>query len=118
VGEVYNIGGKNEIRNIDVVRTVCRVLDEMRPRASGRYEELITFVADRPGHDRRYAIDPSKIERELGWHPRETFESGIRRTVRWYLDNSAWVERVRDGRYREWIDLNYGARRGTAQGAA
>jgi dTDP-glucose 4,6-dehydratase len=118
VGEVYNIGGKNEIRNIDVVRTLCRILDELRPRASGRYEDLITFVADRPGHDRRYAIDPSKIERELGWRPSETFETGIRRTVRWYLENSAWIESVRDGRYREWVDLNYGARAGTVQGAA
>jgi dTDP-glucose 4,6-dehydratase len=116
VGEVYNIGGKNEIRNIDVVRTVCRILDDLHPRAGGRYEDLITFVADRPGHDRRYAIDPSKIERDLGWRPAETFETGIRRTVRWYLDNAEWVASVRDGRYREWLDLNYGARAAAARG--
>ncbi len=107
VGEVYNIGGKSEKRNLDVVHTVCAILDELRPRAAGRYADQIQFVTDRPGHDRRYAIDPRKIERELGWMPAENFESGIRRTVRWYLDHADWVARVRDGRYREWIDTNY-----------
>ncbi len=109
-GETYNIGGKNEIRNIDVVRSVCRVLGELRPRPHGNYEDLITYVADRPGHDRRYAIDPGKIERELHWAPAETFESGIRRTVRWYLDHLDWVSSVRDGRYRTWVEKNYGGR--------
>jgi dTDP-glucose 4,6-dehydratase len=109
-GETYNVGGKNEIRNIDVVTTICRKLDALRPRPAGRHEDLITFVADRPGHDRRYAIDPRKIEREIGWQPDETFESGIDKTVRWYLDNRAWVDAVRTGAYREWLDRNYGAR--------
>jgi dTDP-glucose 4,6-dehydratase len=109
-GEVYNIGGKNEIRNIDVVTTICRKLDELRPRSSGRYEDLLTFVKDRPGHDRRYAIDPSKIEREIGWQPVETFASGIDKTVRWYLDNAAWIDGVRTGAYREWMDRNYASR--------
>jgi dTDP-glucose 4,6-dehydratase len=111
-GEVYNVGGKNEIRNLDVVHTICRKLDALRPRASGRYEELVTFVADRPGHDRRYAIDPRKIEREIGWRPAETFESGIDKTVRWYLDNDAWIASVRTGAYREWIARNYTERTG------
>ncbi|HUG21239.1 dTDP-glucose 4,6-dehydratase [Piscinibacter sp.] len=109
-GEVYNVGGKNEIRNIDVVTTICRKLDGLRPRASGRYEDLITYVKDRPGHDRRYAIDPTKIEREIGWQPSETFESGIDKTVRWYLDNGAWVDGVRSGAYRQWVQANYGER--------
>jgi len=111
-GETYNVGGKNEIRNIDVVTTICRKLDALRPRAGGRYEDLITFVADRPGHDRRYAIDPRKIEREIGWRPAETFDSGIDKTVRWYLDsaNSAWIDSVRSGAYREWMARNYDAR--------
>lgn len=110
VGESYAIGGRSEKTNLEVVRTVCDVLDELRPRADGRpYRELITFVKDRPGHDRRYAIDPSKLQRELGWSPRETFESGIRKTVRWYLDNPAWVERVTSGEYRNWITKQYGA---------
>jgi dTDP-glucose 4,6-dehydratase len=107
-GETYNVGGKNEIRNIDVVTTVCRKLDASRPRASGKYEELITYVKDRPGHDRRYAIDPSKIEREIGWQPAETFASGIEKTVRWYLDNEAWIASVRSGAYRQWIETQYG----------
>jgi dTDP-glucose 4,6-dehydratase len=110
LGETYNIGGKNEIRNIDVVTTICRRLDALRPRASGSYEELISFVKDRPGHDRRYAIDPSKIERELGWRPAETFASGIDKTVRWYLDNGEWIDGVRSGAYRDWLATNYGAR--------
>ncbi|WP_028310660.1 dTDP-glucose 4,6-dehydratase [Derxia gummosa] len=109
-GEVYNVGGKNEIRNIDVVTVLCGILDELRPRAGGRYSDLITYVKDRPGHDRRYAIDPTKIERELDWRPAETFETGIRRTVAWYLENRGWVDRVRDGSYREWIDRQYGER--------
>jgi dTDP-glucose 4,6-dehydratase len=105
------VGGKNEIRNIDVVTTICRKLDALRPRAGGaRYEELITYVADRPGHDRRYAIDPSKIEREIGWKPAETFESGIDKTVRWYLDNQPWIDSVRSGAYRDWVAKNYNAR--------
>ena len=110
-GQTYNVGGKNEKRNIEVVRTLCAILDELAPRpAGGSYAEQIRFVADRPGHDHRYAIDPSKIERELGWTPRETFESGVRKTVRWYLDHAEWTARVRDGRYRDWIDRQYGER--------
>ena len=110
LGETYNIGGKSEMRNIEVVRTICAILDELRPKASGRYEDQITFVTDRPGHDRRYAINPEKIEGELGWAPAETFDSGIRRTVQWYLQHAEWVSRVRDGRYREWVDTQYGQR--------
>ncbi len=111
VGETYNVGGKNEVRNIDVVTTICRKLDELRPKADGsRYEAQITYVADRPGHDRRYAIDPSKIEREIGWQPAETFESGIDKTVRWYLDNTVWTDAVRTGAYRDWVAQNYTAR--------
>ncbi|MBA3624415.1 MAG: dTDP-glucose 4,6-dehydratase [Methylibium sp.] len=109
-GETYNIGGKNEVRNLEVVTTICRKLDTLRPHASGRYEELITFVTDRPGHDRRYAIDARKIERELGWRPVESFESGIDKTVRWYLDNPAWTDAVRSGAYRDWIAANYADR--------
>jgi dTDP-glucose 4,6-dehydratase len=110
LGETYNIGGKSEKRNIEVVRTICGILDELRPKASGRYEDQITFVTDRPGHDRRYAIDPTKTEGELGWRPAETFETGIRRTLHWYLQNTEWVNRVRDGRYREWVDQQYSQR--------
>ena len=109
-GEVYNIGGWNEMANRDIVLTVCRLLDEMRPDPAGPYARLITHVKDRPGHDRRYAIDARKIERELGWRPAETFDSGIRKTVRWYLDNADWVANVQSGGYREWVDANYGAR--------
>ena len=109
-GEVYNVGGINEIKNIDVVTTICRKLDALRPKASGCYEDQITYVADRPGHDRRYAIDPRKIQREIGWSPAETFESGIDKTVRWYLENTAWIDSVRSGAYREWVDRNYGQR--------
>jgi dTDP-glucose 4,6-dehydratase len=108
LGEVYNIGGRSEKRNIDVVRSVCAILDELQPHAQGSYARLITFVKDRPGHDRRYAIDPGKIEAELGWRPAETFESGLRRTVQWFLANRAWVDHIRDGRYRAWVDLQYG----------
>lgn len=103
VGETYNIGGHNEKQNIEVVKTVCRLLDELRPSEYahvGRYEELIAFVKDRPGHDVRYAIDASKIERELGWRPEETFESGLRKTVEWYLNNEAWWQAVLDGSYQ------------------
>jgi dTDP-glucose 4,6-dehydratase len=111
VGETYNVGGKNEVRNIDVVTTICRKLDALRPKADGsRYEAQITYVADRPGHDRRYAIDPSKIERDIGWQPAETFESGIDKTVRWYLDNTVWTDAVRTGAYRDWVAQNYATR--------
>ncbi len=109
LGETYNIGGKSEKRNIDVVHAICSALDELRPKASGKYADQITFVKDRPGHDRRYAIDPTKIERELAWTPAESFETGLRRTVQWYLSNGEWVSRVRDGRYRQWVDKQYGA---------
>jgi dTDP-glucose 4,6-dehydratase len=112
-GETYNIGGRNEMANLDIVHTVCALLDEMRPRSDGKpYRELIAFVADRPGHDRRYAIDARKIELELGWKPAETFETGIRKTVRWYLDNQDWVKNVQSGAYRQWIEKNYGERVG------
>jgi dTDP-glucose 4,6-dehydratase len=110
LGEVYNVGGINEIKNIDVVTTICRKLDALRPKASGRYEDQITYVTDRPGHDRRYAIDPRKIQSEIGWSPAETFESGIDKTVRWYLENTAWIDSVRSGAYREWVDRNYAQR--------
>ncbi|MGM9489001.1 dTDP-glucose 4,6-dehydratase [Ideonella sp. YS5] len=111
VGETYNIGGWNELANIEIVRTVCTLLDELRPDPDGPHERLITHVADRPGHDRRYAIDARKIERELGWRPRETFASGIRKTVRWYLDHPDWVADVLSGSYREWMQRNYAERR-------
>jgi len=107
VGETYNIGGWNEMPNLTIVRTICRLLDEIAPDAAGPRERLLTFVRDRPGHDRRYAIDARKIERELGWRPAETFESGIRKTVRWYLDHQDWVGRVQSGAYREWVAKNY-----------
>ena len=109
VGETYNIGGWNEKANLDVVRTICARLDEIRPRADSKpYAEQITYVKDRPGHDRRYAIDAHKIERELGWKPQETFESGIRKTVQWYLDNPKWIAGVTSGDYRNWIGKHYG----------
>jgi dTDP-glucose 4,6-dehydratase len=107
VGETYNVGGWNEKPNIEIVNTVCALLDELRPRAGGSYKALITYVKDRPGHDRRYAIDARKIERELGWKPAETFETGIRKTVQWYLANGDWVQRVQSGAYREWISTQY-----------
>ena len=110
-GETYNIGGGAEMRNIEVVHGVCALLDELRPKASGRYADQIGFVTDRPGHDRRYAIDARKIERELGWKAAETFASGLRRTVTWYLEHADWVARIRDGRYRQWIEQQYGAAR-------
>jgi dTDP-glucose 4,6-dehydratase len=111
VGEVYNVGGWNEMPNIEIVNTLCALLDEMRPKSGGEsYRAQITYVTDRPGHDRRYAIDASKIERELGWKPSETFETGIRKTVQWYLGNEAWVSRVQSGAYREWVQTNYARR--------
>ena len=106
-GETYNVGGWNEMPNIEIVKTVCALLDEMRPDPAGPYARLLTYVKDRPGHDRRYAIDASRIHRELGWKPTETFDTGIRKTVRWYLDNLPWVENVASGEYRKWLDTNY-----------
>ena len=107
-GETYNIGGWNEKANIDVVKSICQILDGLQPRADGKsYAEQITFVKDRPGHDRRYAIDASKIARELGWKPSETFDSGIQKTVQWYLDNPVWVEGVVNGSYRDWLQKQY-----------
>lgn len=110
VGETYNIGGWNERTNLDVVHTLCDILDRLAPRAGASYREQITFVTDRPGHDRRYAIDARKLERELGWKPTETFETGIARTVRWFLDNRAWIERVQSGAYLTWMEENYANR--------
>jgi dTDP-glucose 4,6-dehydratase len=111
LGETYNVGGWNEKPNLEVVQTICAILDSLRPRADKlSYASQITFVTDRPGHDRRYAIDASKIERELGWKPAETFESGIRKTIVWYLSNQTWVSHVTSGEYRQWIDTNYTAR--------
>jgi dTDP-glucose 4,6-dehydratase len=109
-GETYNVGGSAERRNLEVVKRVCAILDELRPRAAGRYEALINFVTDRPGHDWRYAMDTRKIERELGWRPQESFESGLRKTVEWYLANPDWVASVRSGEYRRWIETNYADR--------
>jgi dTDP-glucose 4,6-dehydratase (EC 4.2.1.46) len=107
IGETYNIGGHNEKTNLDVVETICDLLDTLRPQSTP-YREQITFVKDRPGHDRRYAIDASKIEKELGWRPQETFQSGIEKTVRWYLNNQAWVEAIQSGEYRQWVEKQYG----------
>jgi dTDP-glucose 4,6-dehydratase len=108
LGETYNIGGWNEKTNLDVVHTVCGILDELQPAANGQpYASLITYVKDRPGHDRRYAIDARKIEHELGWKPAETFETGMRKTVRWYLDHQDWVRNVTSGEYREWVTKQY-----------
>ncbi|RMN63174.1 dTDP-glucose 4,6-dehydratase [Pseudomonas syringae] len=111
IGETYNIGGHNEKQNLEVVNTVCALLDQLRPDSAHRpHASLITYVQDRPGHDLRYAIDASKIQRELGWVPEESFESGIRKTVQWYLDNPEWVAHVKSGSYQQWIDKNYTAR--------
>ncbi|MFM1886476.1 MAG: hypothetical protein RL026_1633, partial [Pseudomonadota bacterium] len=110
LGETYNIGGWNEQPNIAIVRQICALLDELQPRADGQsYLTQVTYVTDRPGHDRRYAIDARKIERELGWRPAETFATGLRKTVEWYLANPGWVQRVQSGAYREWIGRQYGA---------
>jgi dTDP-glucose 4,6-dehydratase len=109
-GETYNIGGWKEKTNKEIVFTVCALLDELKPDPAGPYSRLITYVKDRPGHDRRYAIDARKIERELGWRPAETFESGIRKTVQWYLGHGDWVAEVQSGSYREWVAANYNAR--------
>ena len=109
LGETYNIGGWNEMTNLEIVHTVCELLDELRPAAAGSYKRLITYVKDRPGHDRRYAIDARKIERELGWRPAETFATGIRKTVQWYLDHPEWVARVQSGAYRDWVAQQYSA---------
>ncbi|TAM20948.1 MAG: dTDP-glucose 4,6-dehydratase [Nevskiaceae bacterium] len=109
LGETYNIGGWNEKPNLEIVHTVCALLDELRPKADGSsYKTQISFVADRSGHDRRYAIDAGKIERELGWKPAETFETGIRKTVQWYLEHPEWVQHVQSGAYREWVNKQYG----------
>ena len=111
VGEVYNVGGWNEKPNLDVVHTLCNILDELKPRADAKsYAEQITYVTDRPGHDRRYAIDASKLQRELGWKPAETFETGIRKTVQWYLDHQDWVNNVLSGDYQSWLEKNYSGR--------
>jgi dTDP-glucose 4,6-dehydratase len=108
LGETYNVGGWNEKTNLEVVRTLCSILDELQPRADGlSYATQITFVKDRPGHDQRYAIDASRLERELGWKPAETFETGIRKTVRWYLDNQDWVHNITTGSYRNWVEKQY-----------
>ena len=108
VGETYNVGGWNEKANLDVVKTLCEILDKLRPRPDGvSYKAQITFVKDRPGHDRRYAIDATKIERELGWRPQETFETGIAKTVAWYLENQSWVSNLVSGEYRQWLNKQY-----------
>jgi dTDP-glucose 4,6-dehydratase len=108
---VYNIGGWNEKPNIDIVHTICSLLDQLRPKADGTsYSTQITTVTDRPGHDRRYAIDATKIHTELGWKPTETFDSGIRKTVQWYLDHADWVAQVQSGAYRDWVQTNYAQR--------
>ena len=108
LGETYNIGGWNEKANIDVVKTICTILDDLKPRIDDKsYADQITFVKDRPGHDRRYAIDASKVERELGWRPAETFDTGLRKTVQWYLNNPEWIEGVVSGSYRDWVQKQY-----------
>ncbi|MCG1055575.1 dTDP-glucose 4,6-dehydratase [Mycetohabitans sp. B5] len=109
-GETYNVGGWNEKTNIEVVHAVCDLLDALRPKPCGSYRDQVTFVTDRPGHDRRYAIDARKLERVLGWKPAETFESGLKKTVQWYLDNQDWVNEVQSGEYRKWVEVNYAQR--------
>lgn len=108
IGETYNVGGHNERNNITIVKTICNILDDLVPHKDGAYAELISFVKDRPGHDRRYAINPAKISKELGWKPAENFESGIRKTIEWYLQNQSWFDRVKSGEYREWTARQYG----------
>lgn len=108
IGETYNVGGHNERNNVTIVKTICAILDEMRPHPDGSYSKLITFVKDRPGHDRRYAIDSTKLQTQLGWKPKECFETGIRKTVQWYLDHQDWVRNVQSGAYREWTAKQYG----------
>ena len=108
IGETYNVGGHNERNNVTIVKTICAILDEMRPHPDGSYSKLITFVKDRPGHDRRYAIDSTKLQTQLGWKPKEYFETGIRKTVQWYLDHQDWVKNVQSGAYREWTAKQYG----------
>jgi dTDP-glucose 4,6-dehydratase len=115
-GEVYNVGGWNEMTNLDVVHTLCDMLDQLDPKATS-YREQITYVKDRPGHDRRYAIDARKIERELGWAPAETFETGIRKTVAWYLNNEEWVRDIQSGDYLKWVEKNYSQRSAQGEGA-
>ncbi|MEZ5659116.1 MAG: dTDP-glucose 4,6-dehydratase [Burkholderiaceae bacterium] len=111
LGETYNIGGNNEMKNLEVVHTICAILDEQRPKADGgRYADQIKFVTDRPGHDRRYAIDAARMRGELDWSPAESFETGIRKTVRWYLENPEWIEHVQSGAYRNWLETNYAHR--------
>lgn len=110
IGETYNIGGENEQTNLAVVEKICAILDDLAPLAEGQYSKQIAFVKDRPGHDLRYAIDASKIKRDLGWQPKENFESGLEQTVKWYLSNSDWVELVRAGAYQNWLQQNYGSR--------
>ena len=110
LGETYNVGGWNEKTNLEVVNTICSILDELKPHKDGSYKDLITFVKDRPGHDRRYAINAIKIERELGWKPAESFETGIRKTVAWYLSNPEWVEDIVSGNYKNWVNVNYQGR--------
>ena len=106
LGETYNIGGWNEKTNLEVVHGICSILDELRPQGAP-YAKLITYVKDRPGHDQRYAIDASKLEHEFGWKPQETFETGLRKTVEWYLSNDAWIKGVTSGEYREWLQRQY-----------
>jgi len=112
VGQTYNIGGMNEKTNIEIVRGICQLLDEMAPSDNGKHEQLITFVKDRSGHDRRYAIDITKIHSELGWQPAETFQTGIRKTVHWYQQNQDWIKNITSGTYRDWIEKNYQQRKG------
>ncbi|BAY08404.1 dTDP-glucose 4,6-dehydratase [Calothrix sp. NIES-2098] len=111
IGETYNIGGNNEQTNLAVVEKICALLDELAPKPNFHYSSLITFVKDRPGHDRRYAIDSSKIKQDLGWEPKESFDSGLLKTIQWYLNNSTWVEQVQSGAYHTWIQQNYGDRK-------
>ena len=108
LGETYNVGGWNEKTNLDVVKTLCNILDQLKPKADGsKYADQISFVNDRPGHDKRYAIDATKLQKELGWKPQETFETGIRKTVKWYLENQEWVSHVTSGDYKSWVQKQY-----------